>query len=502
MDRSLCAKATAENEQPTPGYMYNEIARITHASVDACRQLEEYLIKRLQKDSVHVKLKALRVIKHCCLHGHMTFRRDMQSKTMAIKEMMQYRGAADPLHGDNLNRAVRETAQEVMNAVFDSTTPSEQLLNAGRLQGFGSESGPGTGPGGDATRFGSISSSLGNMCNSIVHTSSAAGAAAQGRPPRLESGAYSTGRMQGFGNPNFDHSSGPDSGGGRLAAIASGISESVSRLKFPIGSSVAGGGVGGTFSSGGYGPSATGQGGHGFGDTYPNAGSYSHPYQPSAFADAPPTQPAPEPPRPSFADPRPTPTTSLASSSTGRDTTSMSLEEKLVDEATEPGGMRATIPRDELRKFCTAVTTLNGQRVAQALGDKLSAPEWQRRLRALCIMEALVKEGGEEMAGLLRAHLAAVVQLQQSAQVSVKDRATKVLVLLGHEGEDSPAPVDGAVEGTGSSAPARRKGGNKKKGKAEAVVGTASRVPKQVSPSPPPLLTRPLAPVPPAAQTS
>ena len=77
MDKSLVSKATADSAEPTPGYMFNEIARITHASVDACLQLEKFLLKRLKKDSVHVKLKVLRVIKHCCQHGHATFRREM-----------------------------------------------------------------------------------------------------------------------------------------------------------------------------------------------------------------------------------------------------------------------------------------------------------------------------------------------------------------------------------------------------------------------------------------
>ena len=76
MDKSLVSKATADSAEPTPGYMFNEIARITHASVDACLQLENFLLKRLKKDSVHVKLKVLRVIKHCCQHGHATFRRE------------------------------------------------------------------------------------------------------------------------------------------------------------------------------------------------------------------------------------------------------------------------------------------------------------------------------------------------------------------------------------------------------------------------------------------
>ena len=54
VDATVCwmmgSKATSADEVPTPGYMYNEIARITHASAAASKQLEEYLIKRLTQE--------------------------------------------------------------------------------------------------------------------------------------------------------------------------------------------------------------------------------------------------------------------------------------------------------------------------------------------------------------------------------------------------------------------------------------------------------------------
>ena len=93
MDKSLVTKATSPDEIPTPGYMFNEIARITQSSADACKQLIDFLIKRLKKDSVHVKLKVLRVIKHCCAQGHATFRRDMQRHTTEIKECLGARAS-------------------------------------------------------------------------------------------------------------------------------------------------------------------------------------------------------------------------------------------------------------------------------------------------------------------------------------------------------------------------------------------------------------------------
>ena len=97
MDRSLVSKATSADADPTPGYMFNEIAKITHASADACKQLEDLLMKRLKNSSVHVKYKVLRVTKHCCQHGHITFRRDMQRHTAAIKECLGAARRADSL---------------------------------------------------------------------------------------------------------------------------------------------------------------------------------------------------------------------------------------------------------------------------------------------------------------------------------------------------------------------------------------------------------------------
>ena len=162
MDKSLVSKATSADEAPTPGYMFNEISRITHTSAKDCTNLEEFLLKRLKKDHVHQKLKTLKVIKHCCQQGHSSFRRELQRHTGDIKEclgvlaltlhtagqrssaekfatlstsqfsqttrpppaqphthhrlssslrLIGYRGTPDPLHGDALNKAVRDMAQ-------------------------------------------------------------------------------------------------------------------------------------------------------------------------------------------------------------------------------------------------------------------------------------------------------------------------------------------------------------------------------------------------------
>ena len=136
MDKSLCTKATSPDEVPTPGYMYNEVARITHASADAATALKDFLLKRLKKDNPHVKAKTLRLIKHCCMQGHGTFKRDMQRHTTEVKECLSYRGTPDALHGDTYNKQVRDMAQEAMAAIFD-TTQADPNVTAGRMQGFG-----------------------------------------------------------------------------------------------------------------------------------------------------------------------------------------------------------------------------------------------------------------------------------------------------------------------------------------------------------------------------
>jgi hypothetical protein len=97
MDKSLCTKATSPDEVPTPGYLYNEISGITKASADACKQLIDFLVKRLKKDNVHVKIKTLRLIKHCCLHGHATFKKDMKSFTAEVKECLSACAATNAL---------------------------------------------------------------------------------------------------------------------------------------------------------------------------------------------------------------------------------------------------------------------------------------------------------------------------------------------------------------------------------------------------------------------
>ena len=63
MDRSLVLKATSSDSSATPGYMYNDIAKMTLGKPEVCRKLEDLLIQRLGKKDRNVKYKTLLVIK-------------------------------------------------------------------------------------------------------------------------------------------------------------------------------------------------------------------------------------------------------------------------------------------------------------------------------------------------------------------------------------------------------------------------------------------------------
>jgi len=259
MDKSLCTKATSPDEVPTPGYLYNEISGITKASADACKQLIDFLVKRLKKDNVHVKIKTLRLIKHCCLHGHATFKKDMKSFTAEVKECLNFRGDADPLHGDALNKQVRDLGQECMTAIYDTSQPVENMTTAGRIQGLGCNGAP-------STCGASASSAAGSFQPAFAPPSGAAGGFTPppvdpSMMPKVETGAYSTGKMQGFGNTNYKPSE-PSKVSQALGSVAAGLSKMASKPGGPpagVGMSMPGstGGYDGSGNGGGYNPTAT-----------------------------------------------------------------------------------------------------------------------------------------------------------------------------------------------------------------------------------------------------
>lgn len=208
MDRSILNKATSADDIPTPGYLYQEIAKATFVDVTSSQQLADYLLKKLEKDNPHVKLKVLKIIKHVSEQGKPEFRRAIQKKADLVKACLQYRGTPDALKGDAPNKAVREEANQAVKAVFssDSAANAYGLNNptAKPMQGFGSDT-----PEDLSGRIGGMGSS---SYGSGMGSSSFGGGGCGGGSSGFGGGGYGGGNS--FGNSSFGNSGAKFGGSG------------------------------------------------------------------------------------------------------------------------------------------------------------------------------------------------------------------------------------------------------------------------------------------------
>ncbi|XP_075025477.1 AP-4 complex accessory subunit tepsin isoform X3 [Calonectris borealis] len=154
-------RGTADDDVPCPGYLFEEIAKISHESPGSSQCLLEYLLNRLQSSSCHVKLKVLKILLHTCAQGSPQFVLQLKRNACFIREaaalptlcLAVFTGPPDPLHGNSLNQKVRAAAQDLASVLFsDAPLPPPAALPArplppagmgsspspcGSLQGFG-----------------------------------------------------------------------------------------------------------------------------------------------------------------------------------------------------------------------------------------------------------------------------------------------------------------------------------------------------------------------------
>ncbi|XP_055017127.1 AP-4 complex accessory subunit Tepsin isoform X2 [Boleophthalmus pectinirostris] len=129
----MLMKATADDENPCPGYLFQEISRYGQC-------LLEYLLERLQVKSCHVKLKVLKIFVHLCDHGSNHFLTELRRNSTFIQQASVYSGPPDPIHGTALYQRVRNTAQEVARLLFTDTTVIKNSISptAHQTTGMGS----------------------------------------------------------------------------------------------------------------------------------------------------------------------------------------------------------------------------------------------------------------------------------------------------------------------------------------------------------------------------
>ena len=122
MDRTALSRATDPSSAPTPGYLYNDIAK-SLTSPQACSDTLAYLLSRLSKTNPHVKKKSLKVLSKIVSHPAS---RGMMKRAVvtnppaitSIKEAISHRGSTDAVTGDQANLEVREAARECLDAVY------------------------------------------------------------------------------------------------------------------------------------------------------------------------------------------------------------------------------------------------------------------------------------------------------------------------------------------------------------------------------------------------
>ncbi|NXG65661.1 AP4AT protein, partial [Hemiprocne comata] len=167
----LLLKATADDDVPCPGYLFEEIAKISQESPGSSQCLLEYLLSRLQSSSCRVKLKVLKILLHTCAQGSPQFVQDLKRNAGFVREAAAFSGPPDLLHGNSLNQKVRAAAQDLASVLFsDVPLTPPAALPARPLPPAGMGSSPS--PGGSLQGFGfsSEKSSSGSAGEALLST--------------------------------------------------------------------------------------------------------------------------------------------------------------------------------------------------------------------------------------------------------------------------------------------------------------------------------------------
>jgi hypothetical protein len=212
-DRNALARATDQSSSPTPGYLYNDIAKQTASSPSIASETLTYLIRRLAKNNPQVKYKALKTIAMVSTNPNSRgiFKRTVMQDHNAmrdIKDCLNYRGKSDAVHGDQLSERVRTQAKETLDYVYSEDHPSQSQSSSGgggvgsasfsSGSGYGAPSsggygGGGMGGGGGGGSGGGYGSSNGGYGAGNTAHNNGGGMPVPPGPKRME----------GIGNPMF-----------------------------------------------------------------------------------------------------------------------------------------------------------------------------------------------------------------------------------------------------------------------------------------------------------
>lgn len=361
--------ATSDEDKVTPVYKLEEICDLLRSShITIVKEVSQFILRRLEHKSPIVKQKALRVIKYAVGKSGAEFKREMQRNSVAVRQLIHYKGQPNPLKGDALNKAVRETAQEALSVLFsseDSTAaPTESSLRS-RIQGFGN------------TNHEMPSEDRKSFINEVVDFGSAT----------IRQGLNSLKQ-----SPSMRKSNDPGS------YKSPNLERSLSRKNE-------------------------------YSDRYEGIGSHAENYSSSRYSKNAGTG--------NLDQYISTSQSETSSGDPGLTYSQKTREEKLLETIVTSSGVRLQPTRDALHVFLVKASKLDALSLAHAIEMKLGSPMWQVRMKATCVLEAALRKKNEGHFSVIASYFGNnkdnLVQCSESPQASLREKATKVLSLLGGE---------------------------------------------------------------------
>ncbi|EAN77712.1 hypothetical protein, conserved [Trypanosoma brucei brucei TREU927] len=139
MDWALFSRAVEDSDEPTPAYIYREVARWTMHDLRLQRKLIDALFTELNTtSSPRVMCKVLRIIKAVCEMGHDGFQQEVQkgSRVAVVKRFVSHGAVPGNAQHSQLCEKVRQTAREAMEAIFGD----HQEIRKAAMTSYGSGS--------------------------------------------------------------------------------------------------------------------------------------------------------------------------------------------------------------------------------------------------------------------------------------------------------------------------------------------------------------------------
>ncbi|KAH0982565.1 hypothetical protein GBA52_009742 [Prunus armeniaca] len=358
--------ATSDEDKVAPVYKLEEICQLLRSShVSIVKEVSEFVFKRLENKSPIVKQKALRLIKYSVGKSGVEFRREMQRNSVAVRQLFHYKGQPDPLKGDALNKAVRDTAQEAIAAIFSeesNAAPADDLNR--RIQGFGN------------TNFEMSSEEKKSFLSEVVGIGSAS--IKQGLSSFTQNHSFKNNENGNYKSPNLH----------RSLTIESEPTDRYEPAQYRN-------------------------------ETQSSFGSSKN------VASGP------------WNEDRLTKTEVTNGDSSSNYRESKTREERLLETIVTPGGVRLQPTRDAIQIFLTEAKKLDAVALSHALDTKLQSPLWQVRMKAICVLESILRRKDDEHFSIVESYFIdnkdLVVRCSESPQASLREKANKVLSLLGGE---------------------------------------------------------------------